>query len=144
MLRFAILPSLMMLGACATKAPASSDSEPIAVPRCTGAPATDAFSLGNVSSEGDELLVRVTTGGGCAAHSFSACWDGELIDTSPQTIVVLMSHDAHGDPCDALLSHDLRIDLAPILESVGRPIRVSVQGETAHIAGTEGFTVIRD
>jgi hypothetical protein len=97
-----------------------------------------------VTSEGNELLVHVETGGGCERHSFSACWDGGVIDTSPTGVDIVMSHDAHGDTCDALLGFDLRLDLAPILDSVGRPTRVFVAGETAHLAGTEGFTVISD
>jgi hypothetical protein len=48
MLRFTILPSLMILVACANDAPdtkADRQSGPISIGRCAVAPATDAFTL---------------------------------------------------------------------------------------------------
>src|ERR1700750_257814 len=108
MFRLAILPSLMILDACAHQVN-DSDTGTLLVQQCAAAPATDRFFLGDVASEGDEVLVHVETSGGCARHTFSACWDGQVLDSLPPIVVISMSHDAHGDTCDALLAFDLRL-----------------------------------
>jgi hypothetical protein len=106
--------------------------------------AGDAYTLGNVALDGSDLLVHVLTGGGCASHTFAVCWDGTVLDSYPGTVILGLSHDAHGDGCDALLSRDLRIDITSVLENTGRPVRLSVSGATTHLEGTTNSVTLEN
>jgi len=142
------LPLMLLLAAsCATDPPASdppagTTSNTLAIGTCTTRSATDPFSLGNVALDGHDLLVHVTTGGGCADHSFAICWDGTVADTYPGTVDLRLSQDAHGDSCDALLIRDLRVDLTPVLAAFHAPLRVNVLGATAQITGSTGSVTV--
>lgn len=66
------------------------------------------------------LHLTVTYGGGCRAHHFwlVAVGDWHVLPSSGPTprltIPVLVAHDAHGDPCEALVTRDLTFDLEPL------------------------------
>ena len=141
--RICSLSLCCLVSACATSAEDNPDPPDAPVLRsCTSPAATDPYALGNVSIEDHTLLVHVQTGGGCREHSFAVCWDGSVIDTAPGTIDLALSHDANGDTCDASLSHDLRIDLAPVLAIYAAPLQFSVIGATSRIAGTSSSAVL--
>lgn len=146
MMRTALLGFVAVVAAACTS---QQDQRAIRVAMCSApiisAPvATDPYVLGNMSVAGNLLVVHVQTSGGCAAHSFAACWDGITYDTFPPIADLALSHDAHGDTCDALLSVDLDIDLTPMLEASVPPAVLHVTGETAQQEGTSDVVRIRD
>ena len=96
----------------------------------------DAFSLGDLAIAHDELRVHVTTAGGCASHSFSACWDGTATKSDPPQVSISLFHDADGDTCDGLLTFDLRVDVSRVRANYRPPVVLHVSGATSQIAGT--------
>lgn len=125
-------------GACASEPTASwqPPSDTLAIASCSRTPSTDAYTLGQVSFDGGDLVARVATGGGCRTHRFAACWDGSVEDSQPPQVNVQLVHDAGGDTCDALLTYDLRIDVARLRDL--RPVVVHVTGAAAQMTGTTG------
>lgn len=129
--------TVVLAGGCASE---SVSSDALSVQRCqTGA--SDPYALGIISVEGAELIADVQTGGGCAEHSFAVCWDGTIVDSSPPTVNLSLSHDAHGDTCHAVLSRDLRVELAPTLDAIARPFRINFIG-AIRVAGTSGSVMV--
>lgn len=78
-----------------------------------GRPA-DALELTSARVEGGVLTVEVRYGGGCASHDVDAvAWTGWM-ESNPVQVGVALTHDAHGDACDALLTRALAFDLEPL------------------------------
>lgn len=71
----------------------------------------DPFRVDSVEVRDDVLSVFGTHGGGCEAHEYAAvAWNGWL-ESNPVQVGVLIAHEDHDDPCDALLYPELRFDL---------------------------------
>ncbi len=138
-MRANLLSLMVLAGGCAREA-VSSDL--LSVQRCQPG-ASDPYALGNLSVGGTELIADVQTGGGCAEHSFAVCWDGAIVDSSPPTINLSLNHDAHGDTCQAVLSRDLRVELAPTFDTIARPFRINFIG-AIRVAGTSGSVMVLD
>jgi cysteine-rich repeat protein len=64
--------------------------------------------------EGDALLAGVEASGGCKVHDFGYCWDGAFAESDPVQVWTQISHDAHGDQCEAIVSEMLKFDLTPM------------------------------
>lgn len=118
MARLLILGSIV-IAACTSRGAgvdlaAGDEADPVVVSRaCRGAP-DDPLNLTAMTVEGETLRVGVQYGGGCAAHAFAACWDGTVLDTAPPRLRLVVHHDGNGDACDALLSHDVLIDVSEL------------------------------
>jgi hypothetical protein len=69
--------------------------------------------------DGDELVLTVEHGGGCAEHDF-ALYAGGFRESEPVQTVLHLAHDAHGDPCRALLRRELRFHLGPLRDAYRR------------------------
>ena len=67
--------------------------------------------------KGDKLIVDVEYGGGCRQHIFQLNWDGKVLKSNPPQIMLDLSHNAHGDPCRALMFDKLQFDLSVIIDS---------------------------
>lgn len=128
---------IVISGSACTSDHETTTPDPLQIGTCTGQK-TDAYYLGDLAIQGDELLVHVETGGGCASHRFSMCWDGAVLDSNPPQVNLVLSHDAHGDTCDALLFHDLRVDLTRIRASVEPPVTLHVSGAATEWSGRQG------
>lgn len=126
---------LTLLASCASDPPPNDPDAALRLESCRGEK-TDAFASGDLHVIGDEIHVQVQTGGGCAPHTFSACWNGAVLDSNPPQAALELSHHAHGDTCDALLTHDVRIDLAPLRARNELPIVLHITGGSSQIAGT--------
>ncbi|MFZ5476002.1 MAG: hypothetical protein ACOZNI_04445 [Myxococcota bacterium] len=75
----------------------------------------DAYEVGGLSLSGDTLIATVSYGGGCETHDFVTCWpDGAFAESSPVQAALELWHDAHGDACEAWITEDHEIDLAPL------------------------------
>lgn len=133
---FAVLAS-----ACATEH-LDSSSDPLVIQSCPLGGTNDGFTLGQLSVQGSELVVPVEVGGGCAQHSFAICWDGMVLDTYPGQIDLALSHDGHGDRCDALLFRTLHVDVSS-LPLTHPPMTIRVTGATAQDPGTSGAVTIQ-
>jgi hypothetical protein len=131
----------VMSSACATEGPATS-SDALPIEACQVGRTSDSFDLGQPSVQTGMLVIPVVVGGGCATHSFAICWNGSVLDSQPGQVDLALSHDAHGDHCDAALSRTLQVDLAPVLAVAHPPLIIKVTGATAQIAGTSSQATI--
>lgn len=86
-----------------------SQFDPTAWPR-------DAIDLHSATVRGDTLRLAVHYGGGCAAHDFGLLLSSSFRESQPVQAPALLAHDAHDDPCDALLSATLLADLRGLAE----------------------------
>jgi hypothetical protein len=95
------------------------DTPPLIVSESAG---LDGFSLDPVDIlaarvSAGVLEVDVTYGGGCAAHDLDAvAWTGWM-ESNPVQVGLAVTHDARGDPCDALVRRTLRFDLEPLRDA---------------------------
>lgn len=146
--RCAALGLVSAFGAgCSSQPAAQQPSEvpaSVTVASCDSATARDAYVLGQVSLVGDVLAVPVSFGGGCATHSFSACWDGSVLDSFPPMVLLAVRHDAHDDRCDAWITRKLQVSIAPILDAVAAPLSLTVIGAQSQLAGTTGAVRVGD
>ena len=71
----------------------------------------DRFEILAARFESDQLVVEVRYGGGCQRHDFRVLWSGAIRRSNPPQADFLLTHDGHADPCRALLSETLRIDM---------------------------------
>ena len=130
-----ILGFMLLASACASQHEQNT-SDVLSIAACSGPIHSDPYVLGQMSLDVGDLLVQLQTSGGCARHGFAVCWDGLTYDTAPPSIDLAVSHDAHGDTCDALLFHDLRIPLTPVIEAEPPPLNVRITGASGQSAGT--------
>jgi hypothetical protein len=68
--------------------------------------------------EGRILHLRIQFGGGCEPHRFALVAGRALAESNPPYSMFRLAHDGNHDPCDALLTRDVRVDLSPIVPLV--------------------------
>ena len=85
---------------------------------------SDPFELGDVTIEGDTLLVTVSYGGGAEDHDFTLYWNGITLRSFPGQIHVQLKHDANGDNAEAYLTETLRFDLSDL----NQPLIIHIHG----------------
>jgi hypothetical protein len=146
MARYLPLCSLLLgsatLAACATSGTNTIDesrsnggaNNPVPVTQhCPTTPSAEA-KLSQIALESSaRLRVKVEHGGGCAQHTYTACWDGAVLDSQPPQVELRLHHDAHGDACDAYLSRDILIDTSSLPFEIGQA-RLGDDG-TIHLTG---------
>jgi hypothetical protein len=90
----------------------------VAVPveRCDEQVGND-FALDGWTLSGDLLIASVTYGGGCEVHDFRACWDGSFLESQPVQARLTLKDLGPPDPCDALISESITIDLIPLQDA---------------------------
>lgn len=98
----------------ATPAVVLAESVPV-----RGAP-SDRASIAGASLQGDVLVLDVRFGGGCAEHAFDLYAQTAFMESEPVQTRLALAHRANGDPCRALLSRELRFDLAPLRDAYRR------------------------
>ncbi len=89
----------------------------------------DAVMIRDASVIGDSLTMLVAFSGGCKAHDFKVITNGAMMKSMPPQINVLLSHDAHGDMCEALLTQDVTVSLEPLKQ------QAQSGGIVIHLAG---------
>jgi hypothetical protein len=62
----------------------------------------------------DMLVLQVEYGGGCREHRFALHLDGFFRESNPVQTGAVVSHDAQGDACRALVRETLTFDLTPL------------------------------
>ncbi len=79
---------------------------------------SDDFMLDEVRASGDLLEIDVAFTGGCARHDFALASNAHVYgrgsDPTPPAMVFVLTHDAHGDACEAWARRTLRFDLSAI------------------------------
>jgi len=93
---------------------AGPSGDPLQV--CSSGP-TDPFWLGSAALTGDLLTLEVSSSGGCEDHDWFVCWDGLFMESFPVQADLTIFHDAHNDPCDAIVTETLWIDLVPLRDA---------------------------
>jgi len=83
----------------------------------------DPATIVSAAVEGDSLALEVRYGGGCEEHGFALYASDAFMESEPVQVGVTLAHDAKGDPCRALLTRDLKFDLAPLREAYRRQYR---------------------
>lgn len=68
--------------------------------------------------EGHTLHLQVQFGGGCKQHRFALVAAEALAESNPPYTRFRLVHEGDEDPCDALLTRDLQVDLTPIVSLV--------------------------
>jgi len=76
----------------------------------------DAYTLEAVAVDGDTLRLDVSYGGGCRDHVFQLVISTAFLESEPVQARSVLSHDAQGDRCKALLHATLSADLTPLKE----------------------------
>jgi len=74
----------------------------------------DPFTLLSTDVSGDTLIVEVQYSGGCVEHDFKLVCYGSWMESLPVQVGILLSHNAHDDNCDAVITKTLRFDLTPL------------------------------
>ncbi len=75
----------------------------------------DQATITSAELQGHTLHLRVQYGGGCAPHRFALVTGTAIAESFPPYALFRLAHDGSGDPCDALVNRDLRVDLTPIV-----------------------------
>lgn len=68
--------------------------------------------------EGDLLRLRARFGGGCVEHDFWLPISSLIMESEPPQARTLLSHQAYGDPCDAIVTRELAFDLRPLARTM--------------------------
>lgn len=95
------------------KADSSRTTIPLTIGSCADA-VDDGYQMENVSLTGNRLLVDASYSGGCAVHTFKACWDGGFLESFPVQANLRLYHDGNDDICESFGTTELSIDLTPL------------------------------
>jgi hypothetical protein len=76
--------------------------------------AADPLTVTGVSVAVNTLTIEVGYSGGCEEHSIDLYTDKLLLESDPPQINLWLSHNAHGDMCEAYISQSLRFDLTSL------------------------------
>jgi hypothetical protein len=77
----------------------------------------DGFTFRDAHIDGATLKMTVVSGGGCQEHGYSLTMTpAAFMESYPVQANVYLRHDAHDDPCDAIVTDTVVFDLRPIIE----------------------------
>lgn len=122
---FALTLALLLVSACSSgRVPTdsagvpSADSsvpltETVVTDMVTAVP-PDPYDFVGAAVRGDTLLATVRYGGGCRTHEFRLVISRGFMESQPPQVRALIDHRANADPCKALITRELRFDLAPL------------------------------
>jgi hypothetical protein len=98
----------------------------------------DPLTIEDAGVAGDFLDVRVGYSGGCRTHDIHAVAWGGWMESHPVQVRVYLSHDDRGDPCDAIITRDLRFDLRPLKIAYEDAYGIGAPGTTTVLIGLDG------
>jgi hypothetical protein len=77
----------------------------------------DPFQISNIKKlDETHIAITVQYGGGCTEHDFALYADENIMPGNATDFVQMMiTHNAHGDMCEAWLTKELVFDVAPLL-----------------------------
>lgn len=74
----------------------------------------DLFILNGISVEEDSVYVSVSYSGGCRQHTFEVIWGEEFLETEPQSLSLILLHDADDDACEAFITETLAFSISDL------------------------------
>jgi hypothetical protein len=108
--------------------PAAASKVLIVDPRLEKYPADEA-TIRDASIVGDSLTMLVAFGGGCKTHDFKVISNGAMMKSMPPQVNVILSHNAHEDMCEALLTQDVTVSLEPLKQqAISGGVVIHVKG----------------
>jgi hypothetical protein len=66
---------------------------------------------------GNQLELTVSHTGGARTHGYQLAWRGGFLETFPVQTGLTLSHNAHGDRAEAMVTKKLSIDLTPMRDA---------------------------
>jgi len=81
-------------------------------------PKGDPINIQNISKENNLLKIIVSYSGGCEEHNFEVVWDGIVYLDSPCFMNLILVHNGNNDPCEALITQTLEINLAKLIGEI--------------------------
>jgi hypothetical protein len=84
----------------------------------------DPLTFMAVRVEGDLLIAQVQHAGGCTEHGFALVFSPVFMESYPVQAMGILSHDARGDNCRALIGRTLSFDLSPLKQTYRDAYRV--------------------
>jgi len=91
---------------------------------------SDPFNILAGDITDDCLRIHVSYGGGCEKHSFSLNYE-DLPILSQYSGSLLLSHNANGDLCEALITEYLYFDLTSVQNTSMNMVRLMLQSNVA-------------
>ncbi len=79
---------------------------------------SDAFYIDSAKVVEDILQLEVSYSGGCEDHTFAAFWAPVFREESPESMEILITHDARNGSCEAWIPQKLAIDLMPLRKTI--------------------------
>lgn len=83
----------------------------------------DPFRILNVYIEDNCLKIKLSHGGGCEIHEFIMIYN-ELPQFSIYSGTLILSHDANGDTCEALITKTIGYNLSPLQQAGSDMVRL--------------------
>jgi hypothetical protein len=74
----------------------------------------DPLQIHNVTISRDKIFLTVSYSGGCTEHTFELYGFGYFLESFPLRANVYLSHDAHNDMCDAIITREVMFGLSPL------------------------------
>jgi hypothetical protein len=74
----------------------------------------DDFKINEIYINADLLTLNVSYGGGCKEHTFQLYATRGIYKSNPPQADVFLSHNGHGDFCEAYISENIKFDLSPM------------------------------
>ena len=89
----------------------------------------DPFEILEPSISNNVLNLKVKFSGGCSAHDFSIIGVTPFMESNPVQIKVVFGHDDNDDPCDSIISSEIKFDLTPLKQEYIQSYPGSIDGE---------------
>lgn len=71
----------------------------------------DGVTIKDASIIGDSLTMLVSYSGGCKTHDLKVISNGAMMKSMPPQMNIVVSHNAHEDMCEAMITQDLTVSL---------------------------------
>ncbi len=81
-------------------------------------PKGDTIHIQSISKENNFLKIEVSYSGGCEEHNFEVVWDGIVYAESPCFMNLMLIHYGNNDPCEALITQTLDINLSKLIGEI--------------------------
>jgi len=99
---------------------------------------SDPFNILSGEIIDDCLKIKVSYGGGCEKHDFSLYYE-HLPQLSAYSGSLLLSHDANGDLCEALINEFLYFDLTGVQDTARTMVRLMLH---LNVTDSEDYLLI--
>lgn len=93
---------------------------------------TDAFTIDEVSLEGNILTVVVQYSGGCKDHEFKLFSNQRYMKSMPPQLPLYLEHEANDDNCRALIMQTLKFDVSKAKYAGSPSCRLLINGSREH------------